>query len=380
MSGDVRTMLERAVADRVMPGAVALVDRGGAVDRYAVGSWAPGGPPADDTAIVRIQSMTKPITAAATLRLVQAGRLALDDPVQRWLPELADRQVLRGYDADLDDVVPADRPIQVRDLLVCGSGYGMDASGATPYAQALRAAGVEAGPDPVTIDAADWLGRLAGLPLAHQPGRGFRYHHSFAILGILLSRVVGMRLQEHLAADVFGPLGMVDTGFWVPTEQAHRLPPAYRHGDDDGLVETEPAAGGGIWVGEPAIDVAHNELVSTLADVHRFAVMLRDGGRRPDGTPWLSQDSVRAMTSDQVAPEAKTPESFFPGFWEGTGWGYGVCVRTEPPHEGRFGWSGGQGTDFFVDPQTGTIAILLSQVELGRPMWELINAFQEAAS
>lgn len=370
-------VLAEAVEQGVIPGGLALVDRAGQTETYAVGSWALDGPPADPDAIVRIQSMTKPITAAATLRLIEAGRLRLDDPVDRWLPELADRRVLRAPDGPLTETVPATRAITVRDLLTNGSGYGMDVTGATPYGLAMRAAGVEAGPEPVTTGAEEWLAALATLPLAHQPGEGFRYHHSFAILGILLSRVAGRPLQEHLAEDVFGPLGMVDTVCWVPPAKAHRLPPAYRH-DDGALVQTEPAAGGGIWVGPPPVDVSHNELLATLADLHRFTRMLRADGRLPDGSAWLAPESVRAMTSDQVAPEAKSPESFFPGFWEGTGWGYGVAIQTSGPHVGRYGWTGGQGTDFFIDPATGTIAILLTQVELGATMWPLLHAFQEA--
>ena len=366
----------------MVPGAVALVERAGTTTTYVAGSWTPGGPPIDPvgepTAVVRIQSMTKVITAAATLRLGEAGRLRLDDPVDRWLPELSDRRVLRRPDARLDDVVPADRPITVRDLLINGSGYGMDVTGATPYGVALRAAGVEAGPEPVTMDAKEWLDALATLPLAHQPGAGFRYHHSYALLGILLSRVVGRPLGEHLAQDVFRPLGMTDSGFWLPVDQAHRLPPAYRVVNGT-LVQTEPAGGGGIWVGPPPVDVSHTELLSTAADLHAFLRMLLAGGRLPDGTAWLSPSSVREMTRDQVRPEAKTPESFFPGFWDQMGWGYGVAMHTEGPHAGRYGWSGGQGTDFFVDPATSTIAILLTQVELGEALWGVLEAFQEAA-
>lgn len=366
-------VLQGAVDDGLVPGALCLVDRAGDVETHTAGSWAPGGPPLDPSAIVRIQSMTKLFTAAATLRLVEAARLRLDDPVDRWLPELTERVVLRAPDAAIDDVVPVDRPITVRDLLVNGSGYGMDVTGATPWGRAMAAAGVEAGPEPVTIAAQEWLDALATLPLAHQPGAGFRYHHSFAILGILLSRVVGRPLPEHLADDLFGPLGMVDTGFWVPREEAHRLPPAHRL-TDDGLVETEPAAGGGIWVGRPDVDVSHNEVLSTAADVHAFAAMLRRRGSLPDGREWLSPASVAEMTRDQVPASAKSPDSFFPGFWDDMGWGYGVGVRTSGPQAGRYGWSGGQGTDVVVDPGTGTIAVLLAQVELCPPLFALIDA------
>jgi CubicO group peptidase (beta-lactamase class C family) len=151
-----------------------------------------------------------------------------------------------------------------------------------------------------------------------------------------------------------------------------RLPAAYRHGDQ-GLVATEPA-GGGFYAGPPPFDVSHGELVSTAQDFHRFAQMLAHRGR-VSGQQVITPDHVRQMTSDQVAGAYKTDDSFFPDFWTATGWGFGVAVQTEGPLRGRFGWSGGQGTNFFVDPD-GTIGILLTQVELGEEVSPLIDSFQ----
>ena len=165
---------------------------------------------------------------------------------------------------------------------------------------------------------------------------------------------------------------MVDTALWVPAEKLDRLPAAYRHGEH-GLVETEPA-GGGFYAGPPPFDVSHGELVSTVLDFFRFARTLASGGRA-GGEQILSADLLLLMTSDQVPAENKTPGSFFPGFWEGMGWGFGVGVRTEGAQRGRYGWSGGQGTDFFVDPD-GTIGILLTQVELGEHVWPMVEQFQ----
>lgn len=171
--------------------------------------------------------MTKAVTAVATLRLVEQGALALDDPVDRWLPELADRQLLREVDGSLADTEPARDPITVRHLLTCTSGYGMGAA-ESPLGRAMTASGVDAGPHPYGIGADEWLGRLAALPLAHQPGAGWRYHHSFSILGVLLARAVDRPLDEHLRADVLGPIGMPDTGFYVPDAKLDRLPAGYR--------------------------------------------------------------------------------------------------------------------------------------------------------
>jgi CubicO group peptidase (beta-lactamase class C family) len=324
-----------------------------------------------DDAIMRIQSMTKAITSVAALRLVEAGRLGLDQSLEQWLPELADRPVLSSPTAALDDTVPAQRAITLRHLLTNASGYGM-ALADSPLQRAMAENGTEAGPEPSALSAEEWLTRLAELPLAFQPGEGWRYHHSFSVLGIVIARLTGRPLGEHLAEDLFRPLGMTDTALWVPEDKLDRLPAAYRHGEN-GLVETEPA-GGGFYAGPPSLDVSHGELVSTARDFHRFARMLADGGR-VDGEPVISTDHVRQMTSDQVPAENKTPESFFPGFWDEMGWGFGVSVRTAGPQRGRYGWSGGQGTDFFVDPD-GTVGVLLTQVEFGPQVWPMVAEFQ----
>jgi CubicO group peptidase (beta-lactamase class C family) len=370
---DVASELERFLVRHVeagtVPGAVAL--RGGRdPEVVAVGVTSIEGDRMSDDAIMRIQSMTKAITSVAALRLVEAGRIGLDQRVETWLPELADRRVLTSPAAALDDTVPARRPITLRHLLTLGSGYGME-FGETPLQKAMADNGTAAGPDAVTLGADDWLARLAELPLAFQPGEGWRYHHSMALLGILLARITGRPLGEHLAQDLFEPLGMRDTGFWVPEEKLDRLPAAYRH-SEGGLVEIEPA-GGGFYAGPPPFDVSHAELVSTARDYHRFLSAMVGG--QTDGAPLISDVHLRQMTSDQVPAGNKTPDSFFPGFWDGTGWGFGVGLETSGPRRGRYGWSGGQGTNFYVDPD-GTIGILLTQVEMGEQMGGMVGEFQ----
>lgn len=324
-----------------------------------------------EDAIVRIQSMTKAITAVAALRLVEAGRVELDQSLVEWLPEIADRPVLRSPTAELDDTVPARRAITLRHLLTNTSGYGMIME-TSPLQQAMADNGTEAGPEPPAMGADEWLHRLAELPLAFHPGEGWRYHHSFGVLGILISRVTGRPLGEHLAEDLFGPLGMTDTGLWVPRDKLDRLPAAYRH-SDGGLVQTEPA-GGGFYAGPPPFDVSHGELVSTARDFQRVVRMLADGGV-VDGQPMIAADHLRQLRSDQVPATCKTAESFFPGFWDGMGWGFGVAVHTEGRSRDRYGWAGGQGTDFFVDSD-GTAGILLTQVELGAQMWPILEEFE----
>jgi CubicO group peptidase (beta-lactamase class C family) len=342
------------VESGTVPGAVAVL---GSDDAEVV---AAGDMRSD--AIVRIQSMTKVITAAAALRLVEAGRLELDGSVVEWLPELTDRRVLRTPTAALADTVPATHDITLRHLLTNTCGYGMVLQ-PSPLQQAMLANGTEAGPEPPALGADEWLRRLAELPLAFQPGEGWRYHHSFGVLGVLVSRLAGRPLGEHLEHDIFRPLGMTDTAFWVPQDKLDRLPAAYRH-SETGLLETEPA-GAGFYAGPPPFDVSHGELVSTARDFHLCVRAIAE---------LISADHLRQLTSDQVPAAAKTADSFFPGFWDGTGWGFGVAVQLAGAHQRRFGWAGGQGTDFFADPD-GTVGVLLTQVEMGAEMWPLIEGF-----
>ena len=369
VSAALRELLVRHVDAGTIPGGVAVVGAGNA-EVVSAGAASVGGGPMGEDAIMRIQSMTKAITSVAALRLVEAGRLELDRSLVDWLPELADRQVLRVPAAELGDTVPARRAITLRHVLTNTCGYGMVIQ-ASPLQSAMSANGTEAGPEPPAMGADEWLRRLTELPLAFQPGEGWRYHHSFGMLGILISRVTGRPLGEHLAEDVSGPLGMTDTALWVAEDKLDR-PAAYRH-SDEGLAEIEPA-GGGFYAGPPSFDVSHGELVSTARDYHRFARMLAGGGR-VNGQPMISPDHLRQMTTDQVPAVCKTADSFFPGFWDGMGWGFGVAVHTQGSRSGRIGWSGGLGTDFFADPG-GTAGVLLTQVELGENMWPLLDQFQ----
>ncbi len=222
-------LLHRHVDEGTVPGVVGLLARGssGEIEVVAAGVAEVSGELMPADAIMRIQSMTKPITTVAALRLVEAGRIGLDDSVEPWLPELADRRVLSSPGAALNDTAPAARPITLRHLLTNGSGYGMIFDDC-PLQQAMRANGTEVGQAPMSVSADDWIAALSEIPLAFQPGEGWRYHHSFALLGILISRLVSRPLGDHLASDLFEPLGMTDTAFWVSGDKLDRLPAAGR--------------------------------------------------------------------------------------------------------------------------------------------------------
>lgn len=364
MTESLEDLLHRHVEWGTVPGGVASL--GQEPDPVVVGARKPGGPDLSADAIVRIQSMTKVITSVAALQLVEDGAIGLHDPVERWMPELAAPRVLRHPDAELDDTVPAPRPITLHHLLTNTSGYGM-ATSDSPIAAAMREAAVEAGPEPSTLPAQEWLDALAALPLIVPPGEGWRYHHSFGLVGILLGRVAGRPTAELLEERILTPLGMVDTGFRVRPGQEHRLAPALRR-QGERFTVTE-AAGTGHHVGPAHFDESHGELVSTLADLHGFVRALVNG-------ELIGPELLGALRRDQVPAAIKRDDSFYPGFWEGLGWGYGVSVVTEGPHAGRVGWSGGQGTDLFVDPD-GTIGLLLTQVELDEPVMGLFGGVQE---
>ncbi len=310
--------LDRHVTEGTAPGVVAAMGYGdGRLDVAAAGKL-------ELDCIVRIQSMTKPVTTVAALRLVEQGRLALADPIDRWLPELADRQVLRAPTADLDDTAPAENPITIEHLLTNMSGYGM-ALEPSPLQDAMRDTKTEANAQPVAFGADDWVAALAELPLAFEPGTGWRYHHGFGLLGVLLSRAVGRPLGDHLREDIFEPLGMPDTGYAVRRASARLLVAAYRR-RDDGTFERVDPAGKGFYLEPSHLDPSHADLVSTLADYCVFASMLARGGTHR-GEQFVDPALLARMTSDQVPAAAKTPESFFPGFWDGRRLGVWRCDR-----------------------------------------------------
>src|SRR2546430_13248167 len=215
-----------------VPGLVTLVSRRGEVYGDAIGTRAiaDSDPIRRDT-IFRISSMTKPITAAATMILVEECRLRLDEPVDKWLPELAERKVLKRLDGPLDDTVPANRPITLRDLLTFRMGFGqmMAPPDAYPILKAASEQQIGMGPpSPSMLPAPDeWMRRLGRLPLMHQPGERWMYNTGADGLGVLIARVSGQPLETFLRERLFEPLGMKDTSFSVPEASLDRLATSY---------------------------------------------------------------------------------------------------------------------------------------------------------
>jgi len=353
--GALHAAAERHVGDQQVPGLVALVARGGQVHVEALGNLAVGGPPVARDSIFRIASTTKPVTAAVTLAVATEGLIELDEPVDRLLPELAGRRVLRRMDGPLDDTVPAARAITARDLLTFKFGFGMVGEMfAAPEPWPVVAAAGElrlntiGPPDPaVPPDPDTWIAALGSLPLLAQPGERWLYNTGAQVLGVLVARAAGQPLREVLTTRIFGPLGMRDTGFWAADTQ--RLATAYQPAPDGLVVLDEP---GGKWSRPPRFGDGAAGLVSTADDLLAFARMLLRGG-----APVLPADAVRAMTTDQLTPAQKAHGGLLPGFFHGWSWGFCQAVYDT----GAFGWDGGLGTSWLVDPSQDLTVIVLTQ-------------------
>jgi CubicO group peptidase (beta-lactamase class C family) len=349
------------------PGIVTLVSRRGEVHVDALGTMAHGGdaPMRRDT-IFRIASVTKPIVAAAAMILVEECRLRLDDPVDQWLPELADRRVLRAIDSPLDDTVPANRPITLRDLLTFRLGIGavMVFPARHPIQRAMAEAGVAPGPTLPSLPPDELMRRYGSLPLLHQPGEQWLYNSGSDILGVLIARVAGTSLGDFLRERIFAPLGMDDTAFSVPADKLDRLASSYWTNVETGAFEVFDGVDDSRWVHPPVFESGAGGLVSTVDDLLAFGRMMLDNGRC--GTERiLSRRSVEVMTTDHITPEQKAASAFVPGFWDNRGWGFGVSIMTRRDDlaatPGRYGWEGGYGTSWYVDPSEDLIGILMTQ-------------------
>ncbi|MGO9857009.1 MAG: serine hydrolase domain-containing protein [Acidimicrobiales bacterium] len=369
-----RESLSAHVERAEVPAMAALVARGGDVHSEVLGSLALDDPrPLPPDAIFRIASLAKPITAAGAMMLVDDGVLALSDPVDALLPELADRRVLRSLESRLEDTVPAARSITLEDLLTFRLGFGaiMAPAGSYPIQEAEAQLGLMTlGPPwpPPPFGSDEWIARFATLPLLHQPGAEWRYNTGAQVLGILLERASGQPLETFLRARLFEPLAMVDTSFSVPAGKQARFTTAYVPDPDTGVLGVLDRPAGGWWSEPPAMANAAGMLVSTLDDLWAFVSMLLAGGRH-EGQPLLSPGAVAAMTRDHLTAPQRASAKLFLG--DGGGWGYGMAapgpVTGEPPRPWGFGWNGGTGTVWTTDPARGLTGIMLSTRAMTSP-------------
>ena len=343
-------VLRREVASGRLPGAVAMIARRGQIGLFeAVGQQDPGtGTPMKTDSIFRIYSMTKPVVSVAVMMLVERGQLLLSDPVSRWLPEYANQQV-----ATADGLEPVKQEATVQDLLRHTAGLTYEFLGASPVQRQYGTVKIASR----ERSNAEFSQVLAALPLQFQPGTVWAYSRATDVLGRLVEVVSGQSLGAFLQAEIFGPLGMVDTGFAVPPDQQHRIAEPFAHDPDGGvpMKVLEPRQ-------VPAMEGGGGGLMSTAMDYTRFLQCLRNRGEL-NGVRLLGPHTVDYMTADHLGGIPSDGTLLTPGH----GFGLGFAVRTQlglspvPGSVGLYYWGGIAGTTFFVDPALDMYAMLMIQ-------------------
>lgn len=393
LSADGLTTLHELMAEHVtagrLPGLVTLVARGDDVSVDVIGtpSFATAEPLRRD-AIFRIASLTKPITAATAMSLVDDGQLRLDQPIDDLVPELADRRVLRSPDAALDDTVPAQRAITVEDLLSFRLGIGsvMAPPDSYPIQRAEAELGIQSigGPPwpPVAYDPDGWIAALGSLPLIHQPGERWLYNTGSQVLGVLLARATGTDFPTLMRGRILEPLGMSDTGFSVRAENVDRFTTFYTPNPETDELSVLDDPSNSWWTTPPRFPDGSGGLASTIDDYWAFVSMLLAGGTS-NGVRILSPQSVALMTTDRLTAEQRQEAA---PFLDGGGWGLGMTTPASgssgQPLPTGFGWDGGAGTTWRTNPERGTTGILLTQRSMMSPappaiyddFWKGVNA------
>jgi CubicO group peptidase (beta-lactamase class C family) len=352
-----------------LPGAVVLIQQRGRVvylGCFGARDAVTGAPMSPDT-IFAIHSMTKPLTTLAAMMLVDAGKLALDDPLSKYIRSFASVKV--GLESTGPDgrptleLVAPDRPITIKDLLRHTSGIGYDEIGGELIRNAYTQARLLDG----GFDNDALAERIAKLPLGRQPGTLWRYGYSTDVLGRVIEIVSGQSLYQFQKQHIFDPLGMTSTKYVLETD-AERARMAEPLPSDMVLVDAERRRRA-----NPARESGGGGLVSTIIDYARFAQMLLNGGEL-DGRRYLSAAAFKAMTTDQIGPESGVARDFFYYPGDGFGFGFGVAVRTGPGNArpsppgsiGELKWDSGSGTYFGVDPKLGMIYLMMQQTETER--------------
>jgi CubicO group peptidase (beta-lactamase class C family) len=352
--------LDRIVDAGKYSGYVVLLARDGRIVDWHAHGWQDiaAQTPMQPDAIVRLFSMTKLITSAAILMLMEDGRLQLTDPMAQYLPELANPQVFAGGTADAPQLVPASRPITIRDLLTHTSGYYYDApwSADPPEVELMSRAKIWE-----SADLAEFVHRVARVPLHQQPGTRFRYGISTDLLGAIVEKVSGQTLDVFFQQRLLGPLGLRDTAFSVPPGKRRRLALIYSR-DPAGRLVPNPSREEQLAGPARRLFSGGGGLYSTAADYVRFAQLLLNGGQL-GGTRLLGRKTVELMTANHIAHLAD-PHPF--GFkWQGFGLGVRVVTDLgESPQlasVGTYGWDGAATTNVQIDPHERTVALLLCQ-------------------
>ncbi len=353
--GRIDAFFEREIAANRIPGAVLAIARDGKLVYYKAHGYVDkaAGRQMPRDAIFALASMTKVMAAVAALKLNEEGKLLLKSRLDGYFPEFADMKV--GVPTAAGDLAlePQKNPIYIQDLFRHTSGLTYGGRGDHPVAK-LYPPGTVA----TEIDGAEFIKRITKLPLAHQPGTAFEYGFSIDVLGLVVEKVSGKRLGEFLAENVWGPVGMTETGFAVPAEKRARLAKPFANDPITGRPQRIP-----LHEATGKFDCGGACSFGTVRDYLRFGQMLLNGGEL-DGKRVLSPATVRAMTSNHLGPQIKNNVAAIEPHREGYGFGLGVAVRMEdgiaavPGSRGDYTWNGAYGTAFWADPQEKLVVVL----------------------
>jgi CubicO group peptidase (beta-lactamase class C family) len=351
-----------AIAKGDPPGLVALIWRNGKVFDSTIGVRVVEErlPMRRDT-IFRVASMTKPITSALVMMLMEESKLRLEDPVVKWAPELANRRVLKDPEGPTDDTYPAPRDITIEDLLTHRSGVAEAFTSRGAVADAYE----RAVPNSMALTPDEFLAALATMPLTYAPGERWLYGYSTAVLGVLAERIAGKPFRDLLLDRILLPLGMSDTDFWIPPEKRDRTASVYCFDARTGALAPQPVFPRDAV---PKLCSGGGGLVSTADDYLKFARMLLGGGE-VDGVRLLKPETVALMTSDRLTVAQRAVLLCDAPHWVGQGFGLGVGIdidanqrmRYGASSNGAYGWYGVFGTWFRVDPNENLILVYLSQ-------------------
>jgi CubicO group peptidase (beta-lactamase class C family) len=367
----VTALMRRYVDDGLLPGWTFVLSRDGQVvqlESYGQRDMEAGEPIEPDT-IFRVYSMSKPITSVAAMMLWEEGAFELKDPVRRFIPSFADTRVWRSGSATNPVTQPLTEELAVWHLLTHTSGLTYGFMGAHPVDDLYRRGGFEWG-SPPGADLAGVCDHLAAFPLLFQPGTEWNYSHSTDVLGRVVEVASGMPLDRFFAERIFGPLGMVDSGFYAPADQHHRVAALY--GPDpktkkafrlDAMAQRAFSA--------PEYFSGGGGVVSTAPDYQRFVQMLARGGEL-DGVRLLGSRTVRYMASNHLPGGADLTafgrQLFSETTFDGVGFGLGVSVTLDPVAAkvpgsvGDFGWGGAASTTFWVDRVEDMTGLFLTQL------------------
>jgi CubicO group peptidase (beta-lactamase class C family) len=365
--------VQALIDKKEVAGAVVAVARKGKVVMFeAFGeSEAGSGKPMKTDSIVRIYSMSKPITTVAAMILVEEGKIGLDDPVSKYLPEFKNLRVLAGKDKS-DETVEAKREPTIRDLMRHTAGLTYGFFGNAAIDQLYKKAGILSTPGD---SLQDMMVKLGKLPIAFQPGTRWNYSVSVDVLGRVVEVVSGKPLDEFFDERIFKPLDMKDTGFYVPEDKADRFTAS--HGIDKEkktLIANEPAAKS-RFLNKPKLLSGGGGCVGTARDYLRFCQMMLNGGEL-EGVRILKKETVAEMTKNQLEEEAmKAKNGGHADVGDGFGLGFGVRVGKDDQLLGRavdeYWWGGAASTHFWISPKQELVVVALEQFMPSRPKLQL---------